>query len=127
MALKKRILSFVSFFFVLAPYYAALAQAKCTVNGREVPCEDAFKTLKTGVGVGIGLVLVFLVLGIAAFIFWIVMLVHAIKNQIENKPTWIIVLLLFGIIGAIIYYFSVKRKFGKIPLPVAPLPPSPQQ
>jgi hypothetical protein len=37
------------------------------------------------------------------------MLVDAIKKPIQHKPLWIIILLLFGIVGAIVYYFAVKR------------------
>ena len=43
--------------------------------------------------------------------FWIWMLVHAIKHDIEEKPLWILVIGLMGIIGAIAYYFAVKRHY----------------
>ena len=44
------------------------------------------------------------------FFLWIVMLVHAIKNNIPDKVAWIIVLLAGGIIGALVYFFVVYTK-----------------
>jgi prolipoprotein diacylglyceryltransferase len=55
---------------------------------------------------------IFLV-GIASLVFWILMLVDSIKREYKNeneKITWILVIVLAGIIGALIYYFMVKRK-----------------
>ena len=37
------------------------------------------------------------------------MLIHACSNDIPNKVLWIVLLFLFGIIAAIVYYFAVKR------------------
>ncbi len=65
---------------------------------------------------GFGALLLVLLFTIACFIFWIMMLVHAVSKPIKSKPLWIIVILLFGIIGAIVYYFAVKRSFKKEPL-----------
>jgi len=56
--------------------------------------------------------LVFIVLIILGIIFWIMMLIDAInrKYPAENdKVVWILVIVLVGVIGAIIYYFVVKR------------------
>lgn len=101
------------------------AQAKCTVNGREVPCEEALQTIKTAAGLGIGIFLVILVVIILAAIFWLMMLIHAIRNPIKSKAVWMLLLLLTGIIGAIVYYFAVKRKLNKVVAPVSPIPPAP--
>ena len=61
------------------------------------------------------------------FVIWILMLVHAIKHPIKDKPLWIIVLLVGQGIGAIIYYFVVKRHYVAAPIaasvPPAPTPP----
>ncbi|EKD46348.1 MAG: hypothetical protein ACD_68C00021G0002 [uncultured bacterium] len=48
---------------------------------------------------------------IVSFVLWIMMLIHAASNDIENKTVWILVLALTGIVGAIAYYFIVKRNF----------------
>ncbi len=49
------------------------------------------------------------VLSLVGFVFWLVMLIHACSNDIPNKVLWIVLLFLFGIIAAIVYYFAVKR------------------
>lgn len=89
------------------------AQAKCTVNGREVPCEEAWQSVKTAAGLGIGVFLVILVVIILAAIFWLMMVIHAIRNPIKSKAIWLFLLLITGILGAVVYYFAVKRKFNK--------------
>lgn len=58
---------------------------------------------------GAGIVLT--ILAILLIAFWIWMLVHAIKHDIEEKPLWILVIGLMGIIGAVVYYFAVKRHY----------------
>ena len=99
--------------------YLVWAQEKCIVNGREVPCEEAFQSLGRAVGWGIGLILLFVAVILLSLIFWLWMLVHAIRNPISNKAVWLLLLLLTGIIGAIVYFFAVKRKFGKVAEPPA--------
>lgn len=93
--------------------YIALAQAKCTVNGKEVPCEQAFQTLKTWAGLGFGAIIAFFVLLALGFIFWLMMLIHASTKPIENRGMWVVILLFTSIIGAVAYYFVVKRKFNR--------------
>jgi uncharacterized membrane-anchored protein len=59
------------------------------------------------------LFLVFFVLAILAFVFWVIMLVDTIQRKFKNendKIVWILVIVLVGIVGAIIYYFIVKRE-----------------
>ena len=90
---------------------------RCTVNGKEVPCDEMKSFLG---GLGLGSFVVVSVIGLISFIFWLMMLIHAIKKPIESKPVWIILMILTGIFGAIIYYFAVKRGFDK------KVPPSPQ-
>lgn len=64
-------------------------------------------------GFVLALVFFIVLVSLCAFIFWILMLVHAISKPIKSKALWILIILLFGIIGAIIYYFAVKREFKK--------------
>lgn len=94
-------------------YNLALAQSKCYVSGKEVPCADAIRSLKTAAGLGIGLIVVILLVMLAALVFWIMMLSHAIRHPIPSKAVWILLLLLTGVIGAVVYYFAVKRKINK--------------
>ncbi len=60
---------------------------------------------------------IFMVIMLAGAVLWIVMLVHAIRHDIKDKALWIILILLTGWLGAIIYYFVVKRNFmaGDVP------------
>lgn len=104
-----------SFIFGLASVtnQVALAAVKCSVNGREVPCEEFGNQVERFLGWGIGIILVVLGLVILATIFWIIMIAHAARHPINNKGIWIVVLILTGIFGAIIYYFVVKRKFNQ--------------
>ncbi len=70
-----------------------------------------------GLGGFVGVMLIFVLfivlVCLAALIFWVLMLIHAISKPIKSKAVWILILLIFGIIGAIIYYFAVKREFNK--------------
>lgn len=58
-----------------------------------------------------GLGIVFTILGLLLIAFWIWMLVHAIRKDIDYKPVWILVLWIMNIFGAIVYYFAVKRTY----------------
>lgn len=56
--------------------------------------------------------LIFAAVSILAFIFWIKMLIDVIKRNFkktDEKIIWIIVVIFAGIIGALIYYFVVKK------------------
>ena len=51
-------------------------------------------------------------LGILAMIFWIFMIVDVAKRKFKEsneQVVWILVVVLTGIIGAIIYYLIVKK------------------
>ncbi len=103
---------------------AVFAQAKCTVNGVEAPCPEGLKVAGWAVA-GFGIFAIgMLVVSIAAFVFWLMMIIHAASKPIENKPLWIVLIVLTGIIGAIVYYFVVKRKFSATPpAPTGPVAP----
>ena len=50
------------------------------------------------------------VVAIAVFIFWVMMLVDAIKHASEKtKLVWVVVIIFTHVIGALIYYFVEKR------------------
>lgn len=75
-------------------------------------------------GVAVGIFFIFIMIfyllmlaaGIAGFIFWILMLVDAAQRtnwETENdKLVWILIVVLTGIIGALIYYFMIRKKLG---------------
>lgn len=57
--------------------------------------------------------LIAVVISILAFIFWVLMIVDCVKRNFKEsneKIVWIIVLIFAGVLGALIYYFVVKRK-----------------
>lgn len=62
---------------------------------------------------GILFILLLIALAIFLFIFWILMIVDCATRKFKNdteKIVWIIVIIFAGIIGALIYYFVVKRE-----------------
>jgi len=68
-------------------------------------------------GALLGLIILFILLAVAIFvlavIFWIFMLVDSIQHKYkdsDDKVVWVLVIIFTGIIGALIYYFVVKRK-----------------
>ena len=62
------------------------------------------------------LVLLFIAILVLTFIFWIFMIIDCAKRTFKDdteKILWILVIVLVGILGAIIYYFVVKAKDKK--------------
>ena len=54
--------------------------------------------------------------GIFCLVFWILMIVDVAKRKFPNendKIMWVLIVVLTGIIGAVIYYFMIKRKKKK--------------
>lgn len=92
----------------LADVPADLA-SNCTLNGQEVPCDELMESAAPFLALGAGLFIVFGILGIACTVFWIMMLVHAATHDNKDKAMWIILMVFTGIVGALIYYFVVKR------------------
>lgn len=114
----KRLAAAVLFFFAVSwfiPFHApaVYAQATCTLNGQEVPCEELKEQVGTFLGFGVAALVIFGIIAIVSLVFWIVMLVHAASHPIENKNVWIVILVLLGAVGAIAYYVMVKREFDK--------------
>jgi hypothetical protein len=64
--------------------------------------------------------LVALPLTVAAFAFWIWMLVHAIQNQAltdGEKIGWVLAIALTHFLGALLYFFIGKPKVNQATLP----------
>lgn len=81
----------------------------CTINGKEVPCSDFWGRF------GWVFFLIF-ILAIAFFAFWVWMLVDCLSRktlqgeEFKDKALWTVLILLVNWLGAVIYYFCVKRK-----------------
>ena len=66
-----------------------------------------------GGAIGVMAGLIATVLGLAGFIFWLWMLIHAITNKgIDGaeKIVWVLVIIFLPFIGSIIYFFIGRRK-----------------
>ena len=101
----KKILAGLSFF--LATSQVVLAQTVCKVNGEVVPCPE----LPGWLGIVFAAIPL---LALFFFVFWIWMLIDAIKNQKDNKLMWVLLIIFLNALGAIIYYFSQKRTRAKV-------------
>ncbi len=53
--------------------------------------------------------LIFFTIGIFVFVFWLKMLIDAIKNEKEDKTMWVLLIIFLHVLGALIYYFVKKR------------------
>lgn len=63
--------------------------------------------------VGVLFLLIALAVGLAAFGFWIWMLIHAITNKGltgTEKIVWVLVVLFLHFLGALIYFFVGRSK-----------------
>jgi len=85
------------------------------IVGEEVTPEEFEERAMEFLGWGIGIFIVLGIIGIIATVFWVLMIVHAATNNIEGRVVWILLMVFLGVIGAIIYYFVVKRNFAKRP------------
>lgn len=76
--------------------------ATCTLNGQVVPCDQLPQWFWA-------LPIVFGIFGIVLGVFWLWMLLDAIKHQTKDKMMWVLLIAVLNVLGAIIYYFSEKR------------------
>lgn len=99
--------------FLVAPLFlqSQVAFARCTVNGKEIPCDIFWKEYGWIFGL-IGTVL--LVIFSVFFGFWIWMLINCLKSTRKDKFVWTLVLLFGNIIGAVLYFFIAKDKTDEI-------------
>jgi hypothetical protein len=117
----------------------AEATTGCTLNGQPISCSDLVHKAKPFIGLGIGIFAALLILAIACFVFWFVMLMHAINHDSPDRTLWIVVLGVaflagLGFIAAIIYFFAEKSNAERVgavspqqPImpPQTPTPPVP--
>jgi len=98
----------------------------CEINGRSVPCDQLYHEVRGFAGIGIALALVCFAFAAWSIIFWVVMMIHLITHKVENQLMWIVLMFLFSLPAAIIYYFAVKRSYRDTPppgqIPTGPTP-----
>lgn len=109
---------------------AQTAQSQCTLNGQPIDCAELVQKAKPFIGLGIGILAVIIIISIISFVFWLLMLIHAIQHKSPNRDTWIIVLAVsfvtgFSLVGALVYFFAEKKKAELPTLPTNQQPDSP--
>jgi hypothetical protein len=118
---KSAALSSIMLFLLSFTNKIASAAANCKVNGQPVDCAELGNTMKGFLGWGIGIMIVIAALALLSLLFWILMLIHALTHDIKDKGMWVILIVFTGLIGALIYYFVVKRNFINQLPPSAPI------
>ncbi len=96
-----------------------LNNGQCYVDGVLQSSTDACSfPAKILAGI-IGLIVFILIINIVFLIFWVIALVHAVKNtDIKDRNIWLIGLIASFFVGlawiaAIVYYFAVMRPYKK--------------
>lgn len=65
-------------------------------------------------GFGILFILIPVALFLAVFAFWLWMLIEAcMRKEYENKALWIVLIIIFGAVAAVFYYFMQHRLYKK--------------
>lgn len=58
--------------------------------------------------------LIIMALSVGSVVLWIISLVHVIQHQdVKDRVLWIVILLVAGSIGGVIYIFAVKRPYDR--------------
>lgn len=89
-------------------------------NTPQTPVNDPTTTQLTGeqaeqaAGIFAGMGILFLVIGLIGLVFFILALVHLIKNpNVPNRVLWIVLVILFGGLAGFIYYVGPRRSYEK--------------
>jgi len=101
-----KILKITSLFYVFYFILVAHTFAACSVNGQDVPC-DQFMQLYGWIFWATG------IFWVVALIFWLSMLIDCINRDFQNKTTWLLVIILLNLLGAILYLIMVKINSNK--------------
>ncbi|MEK6926319.1 MAG: PLDc N-terminal domain-containing protein [Nanoarchaeota archaeon] len=60
--------------------------------------------------------LLLILIGVLCFVFWLIMLIDSITRKFKDgteKIIWVLVNILLGLLGSLIYYFVVFKNDGK--------------
>ena len=94
---------------------AVPALAACSVNGEEIPCSQFQAQYGWIFGVMMTFWAVMMVFWLVMMGFWVWMLIDCLKRDFKDKTIWVLVLIFTTVLGAILYYFMVKRKKSELP------------
>lgn len=94
---------------------AEVVQSGCTLNNQPIDCAELADKAQPFIGLGIGIFTIIMIVALVSFVFWLLMLIHAIKHKSPNRDTWIIILVAsfvlgLGFIGALVYLIVEKKK-----------------
>lgn len=89
---------------------SSLASAQYPADGEAIPPGEAFPASLIMGALFIVLIVAAVIIAILAFVFWILMLVDCVQRDFEDKVVWVLIIVLLGLLGGILYYFIVKRK-----------------
>lgn len=106
--------------------------SQCTLNGQPIDCAELGEKAKPFIGLGIGIFTIIFILAIVSFVFWLIMLIHAIKHNSPDRTLWIVVLAVsfllgFSLIAAIVYFFAEKKKAEQAGNSTTPYEPKEKQ
>ncbi len=92
--------------------YGMMGNWHNTQDGRNYNENASWRDVMPAFAAGlIGLGIVFSIIAILLIAFWVWMLVHAASSDIKDKPLWLLVIWFMCIVGAIIYFFVIKRRY----------------
>lgn len=83
------------------------------LNLASLTAEFGGKMLRAAGGAVASLALVGALIALSVFVFWVWILITAIRERYENKTIWIAILLVGGWVAAIVFYFGVYRALKK--------------
>lgn len=104
-------------------------KSHCEINGKTVPCEELLENafefsnkllnsesfqknlemrIPQIIHFWIIMAIIGIFLGIIGFIFWLRMLIDAIKYEKEHKMMWILIIVFFSCLGALVYLLAAK-------------------
>ncbi len=72
--------------------------------------DNALRDIFIGWGI---FMIAFSAISLFTTVFWIMMLIHVAKHDVENKTLWILLMVFTGVVGALVYYLVVKRSYGE--------------
>jgi len=121
MKLSTKIASIAGTAIAMMPLAARAADDMTSTDYSSTPAAVDTATTSAATAGGLALfggsiifLLVMIVLNVALFVFWIFMLIDVFKRtnwkQESDKTLWILLVILLGYLGAIVYYFVVKRQ-----------------
>lgn len=116
---------------MLLQLLAQTTQSSCELNGQPIDCGELVDKITTFFGMGLAVfalvAIIVTVVSLLVFIFWLLMLLHALNHDSPDRKMWIVILSVsfifgFALIAAAIYFFAEKKKADQYPQKTNPIP-----